>query len=249
MLVRSNKGALPAAVLLLAFSWLMSGWSVSRKQIAVGALLVALCAVLFPVFMFLRPLRAAGVPLSLAFDALRAQHLAAGEAVGEVIKAIALRMNGAALLICIVESGARPLGWSAMKAFSGALGLAGYVTFQVFAAPVELWGTLFMSPSLIGLFYLLGGLAGAALGMAVVTAVVMCIWKALSRLGLATLPIAQAAFLVVMMIETNDGDLPGAAKYLVVCALSIGIVELLLRLDSLRTAIEVRTEEPWLPHA
>ena len=75
-----------------------------------------------------------------------------------------------------------------------------------------------MSPSLMGCLYLFGGFLGVAAGMAFITSLVLGIWDLLPRLRMRTIHVAQAAFLLVVLTEANDGDLSTTAKQMLFAA-------------------------------
>ena len=62
MFVPAIKGTLPTMLIMLSFMWLMAGWRISKKMIAVGGVLLIAGAVLFQVFATLRSLNYQGLP-------------------------------------------------------------------------------------------------------------------------------------------------------------------------------------------
>ena len=232
MFVRASKGTLPTMLIMLGFMWLMAGWRISKKMIAIGGVLLIASALLFQVFATLRSLNYQGLPLQAAPDFLRYERASGFLGPSQLANLILLRLNGAAVLIVIAESGLKPLG---LELLSLRDGFTSYVTFDVFAAYPEMAGRLYMSPSLMGCLYLLGGFLGVAAGMALVTGLVLAIWDVLPRLRIKTIHVAQAAFLLVVLTEANDGDLPTAGKQILFAAAVLVCVEVLAaRLPNLR---------------
>jgi hypothetical protein len=140
-----------------------------------------------------------------------------------------LRLTGVESLTMFAGLNIRPLGWSVWDVLTSPSGVAGYVTLDVMGFP-SYAGTSVAS-GMVGWFYLVGGDLLVVIGIIVFTLATYFAWIFLGRMGLYSLPVAQAISLSFLFMLSMDGVLDGLFRIPVLFyPLSIFVCELLMRL-------------------
>ena len=208
MVLRSSKGGLATLILPLGFLFLINGRrirSTHRLYLGVSLLLVTL---LYPIVSVYRYLRI-GDPENIGFALTKSLEVVEGGLSSFWLdllhgcEGLLLRLAGIELLVVYTYLGVQPLGQEAWSVFTSPLGMAGYVTFDIFRQPVGAITSI--APSMVGWFYLIGGNFVVALGLIGFTLVWHFLWNMLRRIRLRSLPVAQALFLSLVFLVTIDG--------------------------------------------
>lgn len=212
MVLRSSKGGLATLILPLGFLFLISGRrirSAHRLYLGISLLLVIL---FYPIVSEYRLLRI-GDPENIVFALTKSLEVVQGGLSSFWLNLIygceglLLRLAGIEFLVVYTYLGVQPLGQEAWSVFTSPLGMAGYVTFDIFRQPAGAITSI--APSMVGWFYLVGGNVVVALGLIGFTLVCHFLWNMLRWTRLQSLPVAQALFLSLLFLVTMDGVLEG----------------------------------------
>lgn len=211
MLLRSSRGALVGSILLWWFLSLTGGHSIRRKAYVLLGVLAVAVFFAYPFVAEFRNVRiTSGSRDIIALLGETEKNLIGGsvEQVGTLIvggfgKSLN-RFTGIDMLMAFNASHIQPLGpnaWAMLKSS----GLGEYLTRDIFGYTNTT--TNAMAPGLLGWFFLLGGNPMVIMGTIGFTVLTGFLWKVMRRLGLRTLPVAQALFSLLLLTTAVDGGL------------------------------------------
>ncbi len=237
MVLRTSKGTFVSMTFTLMFLRLITGEKPSRKQITGGLLLILIGLTFFPIFLFFRTFRTQGMSIGASLHSSAQQLLEFGQmplAITYLYRILVLRLTGAGALLTIALRHVHPLGSAAWDAFWGPRSWTGYIDMEIFNISPKYVDYFGIAPSLVGLFYVVDGIAGAAIGCAGLFALTLYGWRLLGRLGATLGPASRAVYLEIVLWVVMDGNATlQLAKELVVFSASLLLAYWLCKFDLL----------------
>jgi hypothetical protein len=251
MVLRTSKGTFISMAFALIFLRLIADKKPSKKQVTTGLILLVIGLLLFPVFLVFRILRAQGMEIDAGLSSSIRQLLDLGTmpaALTYLYRLLVLRFTGAGALLAITTRHIHPLGIASWDAFWGPRSWSGYINMEVFGVSPRYVDYFGIAPSLVGLFYVLGGVAAAAIGCTSLWALILFGWNQLGRLGVALGPASRAIYLEMVLWVVVDGNATlQLAKELGVFTVSLLAAYWLSNLDLLDLLASSRTASSGSP--
>ncbi len=155
-------------------------------------------------------------------------------AITYLYRILVLRLTGAGALLAITLRHVHPLGAAAWDAFWGPRSWTGYIDIEIFNISPRYVDYFGIAPSLVGLFYVVDGIAGAVVGCASLLTLTLYGWRLLGKLGATLGPASRAVYLEIVLWVVIDGNATlQLAKELVVFSASLLLAYWLCKLDLL----------------
>ena len=231
-LIRSSRSSLLLIALLLVFVVLAGGLELRRRVVAfacaVGVSAVALSSGL-TAYRILRA-RDGEVPVVEAFARAFKSIIDRGPSeIMEGVEFVLIRIPGVDLLWSILSRIQEPLGISSLQIFSTQNGMAGYLTYTVFAS--DSTNLTLYAPSFFGWLYLVWGVPAIVIGSISIAICSVLAWKYLSAGRWLSGPVARTFLLWMIFMALGEGNLDGMGFTVLVGVLTIATLEIGLRIS------------------
>jgi hypothetical protein len=230
MLLRSSRGVLLGLFIMLILLFLVTE-RVTKKHVLLFGIILLTTIILWPVVSCYRYIRTAGasIPVGASFlEALDSISASASFSFFNMIKeagvSIILRFTGVDSLMHIMNAGLQPLY---VDIFGRSMSVAKFFTVDIIGFPAQ--APHCSAPSLLGLFYLVGGNGLVVIGTFGFTCLAWFCWRLLTKLKLCCLPVAQALFLWWIFGHFTEGVLNRLYSEVLVLVASIAVCEYLMR--------------------
>ena len=220
LLFVTGKAAFAYAALFLVSLWLVTG-----RRIRFGNLLFVggcflLTAMLYPFVIAIRSLRAAEVSMSMSAAVNLILSMGGGRNVlmqwgwqmtslAEISRMIFMRLTGAEFTLALIDHGAVPMSWSVIDVWRSGHSIDQYAALEIFRMPLGAYHmpTINIMISLVGFFYMIGGIAVVAIGVPIFMGLGFACWRWLESHRFAGQSAFLAFFLIVFMRRVIEGDL------------------------------------------
>jgi len=229
-LVTTTRAALLVAAIRFVIFELARG-TLSRRHLAVGALIVVAAGSAFPFITRLRLERAGGATawgeaLGAAGEA-RDEPDADADPVEAALLPVAMRFAGGGALVPIIDHGVQVDTATVVDGLLGGPGITGYTTRQVFGYPST--DAIGIAPSLLGWLFLADGERGQRVGIIVITVLMELLWSLLASSRLLVRPVVLALVGGQLFQVVSEGTLESIGLPAAVTIASAVILEILLR--------------------
>jgi hypothetical protein len=235
MVLRASRSPLVTLLAFIGFLFLASGYRVEKRYLffLAGSLLITF--LFLPIISEYRGVRSQNPMSDILSNLQDAQYQALGSGGSNLWQMtrkgnefFLFRLTGVEMLIIFHGVGAQPLGVDAINILASPRGLTGFITVDIFGFPPNVITA--QAPSLVGWFYLVGGNSFAVIGMIGFTLIAYSLWNLLIRLQLATLPVAQALLLSLILTLSLDGVLESVVSLQILAwPASVAVYEWLFR--------------------
>ncbi len=217
LLFVTGKAAFAYAALYLVCLWFVTG-----RRIRVGNLIFVggcflLTAVLYPFVIAIRNVRIANGSASMSAAVSFILSIGGGgkvlggqwNSLAYIARMIFMRLTGAEFVLALIDHQAVPISWSVIDLWRIGSSVDYYAALEIFGLAegpghVPVFN---IRLSLVGFFYLIGGLAVVAIGVPIFVALSLAAWRWLESHRFAGQSAFLAFFLIVIMRTAIEGDL------------------------------------------
>ena len=238
MMLRGSRSSLLLCILLAIFLAANGGLKLKRNGMLIGFTLLLIAVWLMPVIMEYRMLRFTSNEdlITVLGQAFSATGKSLPQILLKGLSVVYFRLPGIETMWAILIVKAEPLGSALIPTLTSPFGITGYLNFVAYQLPPEL-NTLF-APGFVGWLYLAGGMLGLVLGAISLAWICVMVPRFIFDSGSRCAPVANTFLLWILFVSITDGTLDSNVSMILVGLLSLGGIELLLRIVQ-KSAAEV----------
>ncbi|RJR14931.1 MAG: hypothetical protein C4581_13085 [Nitrospiraceae bacterium] len=225
VLLKTSRGAL-ISILFMITTLIIITSQMNKKHLRMIISVMLFVAVLFPVIGIFRNIRAANPSIVSSLDEtlyLSNELFSQSELIGIEVLSFFSRFVGTDYLTYVINANFGNLYY---ELFTGVVTES---ELMKLAVGIPVWQATGISPGLIGMLYLNGGLYFTIIGTSIFTMAVWIVWRLVSGLKIYTVPIAQVLFLFQLITILSEGIFRSVHLQTIVIAGSVAACECLTR--------------------
>lgn len=247
------------AALAYAALHLVALWFVTERRIRVSNLIFVggcflLTAILYPFVVAIRNLRTAHISMSMSSAVNLILSIGGGgtaliqwgsqmTSLVDIARMIFMRTTGTEFTLALIDHHGVPMSWSVIDYWRSGHSVDQYAALEIFRMPLGAYHmpTINIMISLVGFFYMVGGIAVVAIGVPIFMALAFAVWRWLESHRFAGQSAFLAFFLVTFMRRVIEGDLDYQLSRALPLYIAAGVLTECVLVGPLRMIAEARS--------